>query len=185
MIRLIVLASALGAGPALAASGPFFSLGNSDFVVLLAFIAFVGVLLYAKVPGMLGGMLDKRAETIRAELEAARALREEANSLLASYERKSREVKDQADRIVTAARADALAAADAAKAEIARSVARRLAAAEDQIAQAEASAIRAVREQAVAVAVGAAGEVLARQMTADSASALIEESIAEVGKRLN
>jgi F-type H+-transporting ATPase subunit b len=185
MIRLIALASALGAGPALAASGPFFSLGNSDFVVLLAFIAFVGVLLYAKVPGMLGGMLDKRAETIRAELEAARALREEANSLLASYERKSREVKDQADRIVTAARADALAAADAAKAEITRSVARRLAAAEDQIAQAEASAIRAVREQAVAVAVGAAGEVLARQMTADSASALIEESIAEVGKRLN
>lgn len=75
MIRLIALASALGAGPALAASGPFFSLGNSDFVVLLAFIAFVGVLLYAKVPGMLGGMLDKRAETIRAELEAARAPR--------------------------------------------------------------------------------------------------------------
>jgi len=185
MIRLIVLASVLGAGPAVAASGPFLSLGNSNFVVLLAFIAFVGVLLYAKVPGMLGGLLDKRAETIRAELEAARALREEANSLLASYERKSREVKDQAERIVIAARADALAAAEAAKAEIQRSVARRLAAAEDQIAQAEASAIRAVREQAVAVAVGAAAEVLAQQMTAASASALIEESIAEVGARLN
>lgn len=94
-------------------------------------------------------------------------------------------MKDQADRIVTAARADALAAADAAKAEITRSVARRLAAAEDQIAQAEASAIRAVREQAVAVAVGAAGEVLARQMTATTAAALVDESIAEVGKRLN
>ena len=185
MIRLIVLASALGAGPAVAASGPFFSLGNSNFVVLLAFIAFVAVLFYAKVPGMLGGMLDKRAETIRAELEAARALRDEASSLLASYERKSREVKEQAERIVSTARADAVAAADAAKAEIARSVSRRLAAAEDQIAQAEASAVRAVREQAIAVAVGAAGDVLARQMNAASASALIEDSIAEVGKRLN
>lgn len=185
MIRHAVLATLLGAGPALAASGPFFSLGNSNFVVLLAFIAFVAVLLYAKVPGMLGGMLDKRAETIRAELEAARALREEANSLLASYERKSREVKDQAERIVAAARTDALAAAEAAKAEIQRSVARRLAAAEDQIAQAEASAIRAVREQAIAVAIGAAGEVLARQMTTASSAALIDEAIAEVGARLN
>ena len=185
MIRHAILATLLGAGPALAASGPFFSLGNSNFVVLLAFIAFVGVLLYAKVPGMLGGMLDKRAETIRAELEAARALREEANSLLASYERKSREVKDQAERIVAAARADALAAAEAAKAEIQRSVARRVAAAEDQIAQAEASAIRAVREQAIAVAIGAAGEVLARQMTTASSAALIDEAIAEVGARLN
>lgn len=178
-------ALALVASPAMAASGPFFSLGNSDFVVLIAFAVFVGVLVYAKVPGLLSGLLDKRAETIRAELEAARALRDEASSLLSSYERKSREVAEQADRIVATARDDAMAAAEAAKADLKRSIERRLAAAEEQIAQAEAQALREVRERAVALAIGAAGDVLAKQMTAETADKLIEASIADVGARLN
>jgi F-type H+-transporting ATPase subunit b len=178
-------ALSLTATPAFAASGPFFSLGNTDFVVLIAFIVFVGVLVYAKVPGMLTGLLDKRAETIRTELEAARAMRDEASSLLASYERKSREVAEQADRIVAGARNDAMAAAEAAKADLKRSIDRRLAAAEEQIAQAEAAALRDVREKAVALAVLAAGDVLSKQMTAETADKLIEASISDVGTRLN
>jgi F-type H+-transporting ATPase subunit b len=188
MMRIGILSAsvaALAAGPAAAASGPFFSLGNSDFVVLIAFTCFVAVLVYAKVPGMLAGILDKRAVAIRAELEAARALRDEAKTVLASYERKNREVREQADRIVATAREDAIAAAEAAKADLKRSIARRIAAAEEQIATAEAAAVRAVRERAVAIAVAAAGDVLARQMTAEEGAALVDASIAEVGARLN
>ncbi len=72
----------------MAATGPFFSLGNTNFIVLIAFLLFVGVLLYIRVPGMLTGMLDKRAVQIKADLDEARALREEAKTILASYERK-------------------------------------------------------------------------------------------------
>ena len=75
--------TALAASPALAASGPFFSLHNTDFVVTLGFLLFIAVLFYFKVPSILGGMLDKRADGIKAELEEARALREEAQSLSA------------------------------------------------------------------------------------------------------
>jgi F-type H+-transporting ATPase subunit b len=188
MKRIVVLPAviaAFAAGPAAAASGPFFSLGNSNFVVLIAFICFVAVLVYAKVPGMLAGMLDKRAVTIRAELDAARTLRDEAKSVLASYERKNREVREQADRIVATAREDAVAAAEAAKADLKRSIARRIAAAEEQIATAEAAAVRAVRERAIAVAVAAAGDVLAKQMTAEDGASLVDASIAEVGAKLN
>ena len=70
MRNLTALALIFGASPALAASGPFFSLGNTDFVVLVAFILFIGVLLYFKVPTLVGGMLDKRAEGIKSELDA-------------------------------------------------------------------------------------------------------------------
>ena len=108
---LATLLTAVAASPALAATGPFFSLHNTDFVVLLAFILFIAVLFYFKVPSMLGSMLDKRAEGIKTELDEARALREEAQTLLASYERKQKEVQDQADRIVTAAREEAEVAA--------------------------------------------------------------------------
>ena len=81
MRGLIYSSSVLIASPALAASGPFVSLRNTDFIVLLAFIAFIGVLVYFKVPSLIGGMLDKRANTIRNELDEARKLREEAQKL--------------------------------------------------------------------------------------------------------
>lgn len=177
--------AALAATPALAAKGPFLSLANTDFVVLISFIIFVGVLLYFKVPGMIGGMLKTRAEGIQSELNEARALREEAQSLLAEYERKQQEVQEQAGRIVEQAKADAEAAAVTAKADLEAAVARRLAAAEDQIASAEASAVKEVRDEAALVAVAAAREVIANQMTATSANALIDDAIATVDAKLH
>lgn len=184
MTRLAILLI-LAASPAAAATGPFFSLQNSNFVVLLAFIAFVALLVYMGVPKKLTGMLDARAATIKAELDEARALREEAKTILASYERKAREVQEQSDRIVSAARDEAMAAAAQAKEDLQKSIARRLQAAEEQIASAEAGALRQVRERAVSVAVAAAGEVLARQMTAEGAKASIDAAIEQVGAKLH
>jgi len=184
MKKLSVL-FALLASPALAAEGPFFSLRNSEFVVLVAFIAFIGLLVYMKVPGKLTGMLDARATTIKAELDEARALREEAKSILATYERRQKEVQELADRIIGTARDEALAAAAQAKADLKASIARRLASATEQIASAEAGAIRQVREQAVSVAVAAAGDVLSKQMTAEAASNSIDAAIAQVEARLH
>ncbi len=174
------------ASPALAAGdGPFVSLRNTDFIVLLAFILFLAVLLYFGVPKMLGKALDDRAEGIQKDLDDARALREEAQTLLASYERKQREVQEQAERIVAHAKKDAADAAAQAKDDLKVSIARRLAAAEDQIASAEASAIKDVRDQAIVIAVAAANEVIAKQMTADKAAGLIDASIAEVEAKLH
>ncbi|MFN3293646.1 MAG: F0F1 ATP synthase subunit B [Gemmobacter sp.] len=184
-MRYILPSLLLAALPAHAASGPFFSLANTNFTVLIAFVIFIGVLVYFKVPGMLTGMLDKRAAKIQQDLDEARRLREEAKALVASYDRKLKEARDQVERIVANAQADAKAAAEAAKADLARSIARKLQAAEEQIAAAEGSAIREVRERAIAVAIAAAGDVLAKQTTGESAAALIDASIAEVGKRLN
>ena len=179
------LVSLMAAGPALAASGPFFSLKNTDFVVLLAFLLFIGVLLYFKVPTLISGMLDKRAEGIKSELDEARALREEAQTLLASYERKQKEVQEQADRIIAHAKSEANEAADQAKEDIKASIKRRLKAAEDQIASAESSAIREVRDEAVRIAIGAAQDVVAKNMTATEGNKLIDEAIAEVDAKLH
>lgn len=184
MKKLSILLALVGS-PAMAASGPFFSLQNTNFVVLIAFIAFIGILIYMKVPAKLTGMLDARAATIKAELDEARALREEAKSILATYERRQKEVQEQADRIVSAAKEEAMAAAAQAKEDLKASIARRLASATEQIASAEAAAIRQVREQAVAVAVAAAGDVLSKQMTAEAASASIDDAIAQVEARLH
>lgn len=184
MKKLSIL-MALAASPAMAASGPFFSLGNTDFVVLVSFIAFIGVLVYKKVPGKVTGMLDARAASIKADLDEARALREEAKSVLATYERRQKEVQEQADRIVAQAKDEAMAAAAQAKADLKAAIIRRLASATEQIASAEAAAIRRVREHAVAVAVAAAGDVLAKQMSAEAATASIDAAIAQVEAKLH
>ncbi|MGI1662424.1 F0F1 ATP synthase subunit B [Palleronia sp. KMU-117] len=187
LLSAVLVAAALPASAATKNifSAEFYKLTNTDFIVTIAFLIFMGVLWYFKVPGMIAGLLDKRAVQIRSDLDEARALRDEAQSLLASYERKQREVAEQSARIVAQAREEAQLAADEAKRDLEKSVARRLQAAEEKIASAEASAIRGVRDQAVQVAIAAAGDVLAKQMTKESAAGLIDDAIKTVEARLH
>ena len=172
--------------PALAADEyGLISLRNTDFIVFLAFLGFFGVLFYFKVFDRVGGLLDKRAENIRSEIDEARALREEAQTLLASYERKSREVQEQADRIVAQAREEAKEAGEQAKRDLSAQVERRLAGAEDQIASAEAAAIQEIRDRAAQVAVAAAAEVIRERMDEGRQSELVDRAIDTVGERLH
>lgn len=177
----------LAAGPAFASAEgePFFTLRSTEFVVTIAFLLFIAVLLKFKVPGLLTGLLDKRAEGISNDLAAAKALHEDAKALLASYEHKRKEMQEQAAGIVDAAKREAMAAADQAKLDLKASIARRLQSAQDQIASAEAAAVRAVRDQAVTVAVAAAGDLIAKQMTAAERGKLIDQSIGEVEAKLH
>lgn len=185
MNKTLALALTLAASPALAAEGDFFSLRNTNFVTLIAFLVFIGILLWQNVPKMLGRMLDDRAQMIRNELDEARLLREEAQALVASYDAKMKEVAEQSARIVAGARDEANAAAAQAKLDLQTSIARRLAAAEDQIDAAVKAAEVAVRNEAIAVSVQVAGEVLAKQMTKDGAAAAVDAAIEEVAAKLH
>lgn len=186
MRSLVLLGAALVATPAFAAGDyPFWSMRNTDLVVAIAFVIFVGVLVYYKVPGIIAGLLDKRAEQIRADLDEARRLREEAQELRASFERKRQSVAEQADRIVAKAKSDAAQAAEQAKADLAQTIARRLKSAEEQMQAAETAALRQVRNTAVQVAVAAAGEVIASNMSSAQSRAMLNDSIATVEARLH
>ena len=190
MRNTLTLLAVFAAAPAFAASknpfsADFWKLSNTDLIVAISFLLFIGVLFYFKVPGLLGGLLDKRAEGIQSELDEARQLREEAQSLLASYERKQQEVKEQADRIVDAAKESAKEAAEQAKKDLAASIERRVQAAEDQIASAEASAVKQVRDEAARIAIAAAGEVITKGMSAAKSDAMIDDAIKVVQAKLH
>lgn len=159
--------------------------GNSNLVVALATVLFIALLIYLKVPGKIAAILDARADKIKAELEEARRLREEAQTLLASYEKKQKEVEGLAAQIVANAKSEAERAAEQAKEDLKTSIARRLKGAEDQIASAEASAVKEVRDRAIAVATQAASAVIAEKLSAAGADDLIDASIKEVGAKLH
>jgi len=160
-------------------------LKDTNIVVLIAFLIFIGGLIYLGVPKLLTKLLDERADKIRAEIDEARSLREEAQTILASYERKQKEVQAQADAIIAQARDEAKAAAAQAQEDLKVSVERRVAAAEAQIASTEASVIKDVKNQAVSVAMAAAQDVIAKKMTAKDGGSLIDAAIAEVGEKLH
>lgn len=183
-MKRISLLALIAPAPAFAA-GKGISLSNTDFVVFLGLVVFLAILFYYKVPGMIIGLLDKRADTIRSELDEAKALREEAQTILASYERKQKEVAQQAERIIETAKKDAQMAADQAKEDIKDSIARRLQAAEEQIASAEADAVKAVRDTAVTAAIAAAADVIAAKTSAADQNALIDDAIATVEAKLH
>src|SRR3990172_12581795 len=158
---------------------------HAEFWVLIAFLLFMGILLYYRVPKMLGTSLDKRAETIRNELDEARRLREEAQALLADYQRKSREAEEEAKTIVEQAKREAEALAAETRKALAEQVERRTKVAEEKIARAEAQAVSEVRATAVDVAVAAAEKILKARVGGETASSLIEDSIRDLKGKLN
>lgn len=172
-------------GVALPLAGGFLALDNAETWVLVAFIIFVGILVYAGVPRLITKALDDRAAAIREQLNEARKLREEAQRKLAEFERQHADVEREAAAIVDRAKREAEAAAVDAKAAIEASVAQRLQSAEDQIAMAEAEAVRAVRNQAVDAAISATRRVLATSVTAEHQSSLIDAAITDIASRPN
>ncbi len=187
----LLAATALMATPAFAAEHeyeaepPWYSMDNTYSVVMIAFIVFVAIVIYFGVPKIVTKMLDERAEGIKAEIDEARALREEAQTILASFERKHKEVAGQVEGIIKHAKTEAEIAAEAAKADLEASIVRRIAAAEEQIKSAEEATVREIKDKAVAISVAAAKDVIAAKMSAKEAGTLIDDAIKEVGAKLH
>lgn len=150
--------------------------------VAVGFLIFIGVVVYAGGHTILLKGIDSRGEKIAAELNEARRLREEAQGLLASYEKKKADAEKEAAAIVEAAKAEA----DRLKADAAQKlddfVARRTRQAELKIAQAEAQAAAEVRAAAADLAVQAAGGILAGQAGSDDA---FKAALGEIKAKLN
>ena len=136
---------------------------DATFWALIGLIIFLAVLVYFGVPGMIGKSLDARAEHIRNDLDEARRLRDEAQQLLAEYQRKRKEAEQEAQDIVTAAKREADMLLGEAKQKTDDYVGRRTTLAEQKIAQAERDAVAEVRGRAVDIAIEAAGKILGDQ----------------------
>ena len=158
---------------------------DASFFALVGLVLFFVLIAYLKVPGMLSKSLDERAQNIQDELAEAKRLREEAQHLLAEYQRKRKEAEAEAAGIVAAAEREAAALTEEAKQKTEEFVARRTSLSEQKIRQAEADAINAVRATAVDIAIAAAEQVISSKSDAATQSALFAKAIGDVKTRLN
>jgi F-type H+-transporting ATPase subunit b len=156
-----------------------------EFWVAVAFVIFIGVLIYSGAHKMIIAAIDKRSARIQTELDEARRLKDEAVALLAEYRGKQAEAEREAAAIIEGAKAEAERLASGAAGKLQDFVARRTKMAEAKIAQAEAQALADVRSAASDAAVAAAERVLSQTTAGKVAEDLIARGIEDIKKKLN
>ncbi len=161
------------------------ALQETEIWVALAFVLFLGLLVYLGAHRRIADSLDQRQARIKAELDEARRLREEAQALLADFERKGREAEGEAAAMIASAAAEAERLAAEAKARMQDFVARGTKMAEAKIAQAEAQALADVRSAAADAAVAAAEKILISTAKGKVAEDLQAQGIEDIRNKFN
>ncbi len=162
-----------------------FSFGYPTIWVFLALVVFIVGLMYKGIHKVIAKALDDRADAIRKELDEARTLREEAQTLLSSFQRKQVEAEQQAKDIVKQARKDAETMAVNARKDMAERLQRRAEQAEAKIKNAETQALTDVKLRAVQLAAIAAEQVLRTELASTDHKALVKNGITDMGKAFN
>jgi len=157
---------------------------DPELAVAIAFVLAI-VLVGKKGWPALTSMLDARSAKIRAEIEEARRLRDEAQQALAEVQRLQRDAKQEAANIVGRAKEEAQRHVERAQRDLAATLERRERLASERIALAESKAIAGVRNTAVDIAISAARDVIASSMSEAQANALVDGAIAELPQRLH
>ena len=156
-----------------------------EFWVAVAFVILMGIFAYVGVHRTLLKALDHRSERIKAELDDARRLKEEAAKLLGEYKARQASAEREAQDIIASAKAEAERIAAEAKTKMEDFVARRTKTAEGKIALAEAQALADVRAAAADAAVTAASSILTQTVKGSVADDLLAKGITEVREKLN
>src|SRR4051812_48265401 len=158
---------------------------EAEFWVAVAFVILMAIFAYVGVHRTVLKTLDHRRDRIKAELDDARRLKDEAAQLLAEYKARHAKAEGEAQEIIASARAEAERIAAEAKTKMEDFVARRTKTAESKIALAEAQAIADVRSAAANAAVTAATAILSQSVRGQIADDLLAKGIAEVREKLN
>lgn len=159
-------------------------LEDPAFWVAVAFVIFVAAI-GKKLLTTVAAALDKRSGAIKGELDEAVRLREEAQKLLASFQRKQREVVKEAEGILHQAREDAERLRAEAKAELETVLGRRRDQAVEKIARAEALAVQEVREAAADLAFKATRRLIGERIDEARDAKLVADTIQAIGKKLH
>jgi len=158
---------------------------NATGWVAVGMLIVFGIMLWAKVPKIIGAMLDKQIAEIRKTLDEAANLRKEAEALKAEYEAKTAGAQAEAEALMENAEKEAATLVQQAEVDTKALIARRKKMAEDKIGAAERSAIAAVRAKAASAATQAAEALIAARHDAAADKSLVDKAIGDIGKTLN
>ena len=162
----------------------FFDLNNTNTVVLIAFVLFVLLLIYLKVPKLIGGALDSRVDIVNKQIDRAIAVKEESVELLAAIKRKETKAIENSEKIVSDARAASKHDLEQIETYISGMVSRKLKAAEDQITMAENATVKKISHMSSEIAVEVTSGYLVGDLSKANHNELIDSAISSLSKDL-
>ena len=181
----ILLACLLSPGVSNAAgSKKMFSLDNTDFVVLISFLIFVGVLIYFKVPSIIADFLDRRSDNIQNEIEKASEILEEAKKILSSIESDHIKTTETIKQMVTTAKARAREEEEKAKKHIEELMKNKLISAEGQVKSSERKILREIEQRAIDLSIEKVRVSLSKSISGSDYEKHFDSSINSVEKGL-
>ena len=183
MITLLAFALSPGAGYA-AGSKKMISLDNTDFVVLISFLIFVGVLVYFKVPAIVASFLDKRSEDIQNEIEKASEILEEAKEILSSIEADHIRTSETIEKMVMTAKDRAGEEEEKAKKHIEELMKSKLLSAEGQVRSNERKILEEIEARAIDLSIEKVREKLSKSLSENDYDKHFDSSIQSIEKGL-
>ena len=150
--------------------------------VFIAFIIFISIAIYLKVPNMVTKLLDEQISKIKNDLDDARKLKEDANSLLAEYERKIDSANKEAENIINQAKNNEKLYEENSNKKVEEFISRSEKQSIEKIQQAQKSAIKKINEEIVNKSVEVAEKIISKNMNDQNNNKLFESSINQIKK---
>ena len=184
-LQITIPAFALSYGVSYAAgSKKMVSLDNTDFVVLISFLIFVGVLIYFKVPSIVGAFLDKRSNDIQSEIEKAGEILEEAKKILSSIEADHKRTSETIGQMVETARSRAGEEEEKAKKNIEELMKNKLISAEGQVMSNERKILEEIEDRAIDLSIEKVKVKLSQSLSSSDYDNQFDASIQSIEKGL-
>ena len=185
LFTLTLLTFAISTGSSYAAgSKKLFSLYNTDFVVLISFLIFVGVLIYFKVPSIIAAFLDKRSSDIQNEIEKASEILEEAKKILSSIESEHIKTSDIIEQMVSNAKTRAAEEEEKAKKHIEELMKNKLIIAEGQVKSNERKILEEIQGRAIDLGIEKVRVNLSKNLSVSDYDKYFDSSIGSIEKGL-
>ena len=167
-----------------AGSKKMFSLDNTDFVVLISFLIFVGILIYFKVPSIVAAFLDKRSNDIHSEIKKASKILEEAKKILSSIETDHIKTTETIQQMLKSAKDRSLDEEEKAKKYIEELMKNKLLSAEGQVNSSERKILEEIEKRAIDLSIEKVRVILSKGMSESDYEKYFDTSIKSVEKGL-
>tara|TARA_E500000178_G_scaffold52718_3_gene48631 strand:- start:14159 stop:14638 length:480 start_codon:yes stop_codon:yes gene_type:complete len=151
--------------------------------VAIGFILFILLLVYFKVPGQITKILDNRANKIRSELDEAKKLREEAQAMLADFQKKNKDAEKNAKALIDEARKLAKNYEKDAKSKFDENMERRKKLLDEKLKRAEVEALNQIKNDITDIVFDAIDKSLSNNnINSEASDKIINNGIKEITK---
>tara|TARA_B000000532_G_C18828187_1_gene389104 strand:- start:1 stop:498 length:498 start_codon:yes stop_codon:yes gene_type:complete len=152
---------------------------DATFWVMISFFAFLGLLIYFKVPQKIKTTLDENINNIKKQIDEADKLKEDAKNILTEYEKKISDSKAKVKQMINKASEDADKNVIKVNEDFHRMMESRKKSSEERIKQLKNQALKDIKNASVKVAIDSVEKLIKNSLDKSKLDKIYSASIEE------